>query len=209
MSEWLELPSPVTQPGQRYSLVRVQKISIRWSQHSVRFTNIREHCVSRPWALRNCQNPWDSQVIRETWQVWANLTSSKCTILVACSCNVLRAVVCPSCRFRGTLCDSLYVSLNVPCLCDWLPRSCVEDFRNTHKGTLRILRALYTSRFWACRTWLLILGCRGIHVKSPGFAGRLPEFSQIPRSPGRENESPGFLSYWNQTKVHINGRKSK
>ena len=35
----------------------------------------------------------------------------------------------------------------------------------------------------------------GIHVKSPGFAGRLPEFSQIPRSPGRENESPGFLSY--------------
>ena len=31
-----------------------------------------------------------------------------------------------------------------------------------------------------------------IHVKSPGFAGRLPEFSQIPRSPGRENESPDF-----------------
>ena len=33
-----------------------------------------------------------------------------------------------------------------------------------------------------------------IHVKSPGFAGRLPELTQIPRSPGRENESPGFLS---------------
>ena len=39
------------------------------------------------------------------------------------------------------------------------------------------------------------VGLDNIHVKSPGFAGRLPEFSQIPRSPGRENESPGFLSY--------------
>ena len=47
-----------------------KKISIPWSQHSVRFTNIREHCVSRPWALRNCLNPWDSRVIRETWRVW-------------------------------------------------------------------------------------------------------------------------------------------
>ena len=46
------------------------KNSIPWSQHSVRFTNIREHCASRPWALRNCQNPWDSRVIRETWHVW-------------------------------------------------------------------------------------------------------------------------------------------
>ena len=34
--------------------------------------NIREHCIPRPWALRNCQNPWDSLVIRETWQVWPN-----------------------------------------------------------------------------------------------------------------------------------------
>ena len=50
--------------------VRVQKNSIPWSQHSVRFTIIREHCASRPWALRNCQNPWDSRVIRETWHVW-------------------------------------------------------------------------------------------------------------------------------------------
>ena len=49
----------------------MQKNCIPWSQHSVRFTNIREHCVSRPWALRNCQNPWDSRGIRETWQVWA------------------------------------------------------------------------------------------------------------------------------------------
>ena len=36
----------------------------------------------------------------------------------------------------------------------------------------------------------VIIKC--IHVKSPGIAGRLPEFSQIPRPPGRENESPGF-----------------
>ena len=71
MSEWLELASPVParSPVNCYSLVRGKKNCIPWSQHSVRFTNIREHCVSRPWALRNCQNPWDSRGIRETWQV--------------------------------------------------------------------------------------------------------------------------------------------
>ena len=62
-------PARSRSPVNFYSLVRVQKISIPWSQHSVRFTNIREHCVSWPWALRNCQNPCDSRVIRETWQV--------------------------------------------------------------------------------------------------------------------------------------------
>ena len=66
----LNYPARSCSPVNCYSLVRVQKISIPWSQHSVRFTNIREHCVFRPWALRNCQNPWASRVIRETWQVW-------------------------------------------------------------------------------------------------------------------------------------------
>ena len=32
----------------------------------------------------------------------------------------------------------------------------------------------------------------GIHVKSPAFAGRLLEFHHISRSPGKENQSPGF-----------------
>ena len=70
MSEWLELPSPVTQPSPVNCYSTRAKNSIPWSQHSVRFTNISEHCASRPWALRNCQNPWDSRVIRETWHVW-------------------------------------------------------------------------------------------------------------------------------------------
>ena len=46
-----------------------KKNCIPRSQHSVRFTNIRELCVSRPWALRNCQNPWDSREIRESWRL--------------------------------------------------------------------------------------------------------------------------------------------
>ena len=69
---WISQPGPslaARSPVNCYSLVRMQKNCIPWSQHSVRFTNIREHCVSRPWALRNCQNPWDSRGIRETWQV--------------------------------------------------------------------------------------------------------------------------------------------
>ena len=47
-----------------------KKNCIPRSQHSVRFTNIRELCVSRPWALRNCQNPWVSREIRESWRLW-------------------------------------------------------------------------------------------------------------------------------------------
>ena len=50
-----------------------KKNCIPRSQHSVRFTNIRELCVSRPWALRNCQNPWDSREIRESWRLWPEL----------------------------------------------------------------------------------------------------------------------------------------
>ena len=49
--------------------------------------------------------------------------------------------------------------------------------------------------YWYDRQAVCVRWGNSIHVKSPGFAGRLPEFSQIPRSPGRENESPGFLSY--------------
>ena len=35
--------------------------------------------------------------------------------------------------------------------------------------------------------------CFIIHVKSPVFAGRLPEIYQISCSPGRENKPAGFL----------------
>ena len=57
------------------------------------------------------------------------------------------------------------------------------------RGTFcRYLRVLVRIRnFYNSGRYLL-----HIHVKSPGFAGRLPEFSHIPRSPGQENESPGF-----------------
>ena len=68
-----------------------QKISIPWSQHSVRFTNIHEHCVSRPWALKNCPNPWDSRVIRETWRVWND--SKHCLTAAAVYRCVLWAIL--------------------------------------------------------------------------------------------------------------------
>ncbi len=70
MSEWLELPSPVTQPSQLLqSSPRATKLV--FPDHNIRWdSQISVSIVSRPWALRNCQNPWDSRVIRETWQVW-------------------------------------------------------------------------------------------------------------------------------------------
>ena len=68
MSEWLELGparshSPVT--GQLLSIVRLQIFFIPWWQHSVRFTNIREHCLPAvsleklPKSVRLTGNQWD------------------------------------------------------------------------------------------------------------------------------------------------------
>ena len=75
-NEWMTwITQPVTQPSPVNCYSTRAKNSIHWSQHSVRFTNIREHCASRPWALRNCQNPWVSRVIRETWHVWCACVS--------------------------------------------------------------------------------------------------------------------------------------
>ena len=48
---------------------------------------------------------------------------------------------------------------------------------------------------WASRfeNYLVAMNVTSLHVKFPGFAGRLPEMGTISRSPDREQDSPGFV----------------